>query len=210
MRKHKQPHGETTVPADSSSWGPSQQPGLKSPKMWVSEPSVVKPPQPLNIPSRGPRHHRADTSRATVSFQILDPEQSLSLKYGGSFMPLSLGLLHKIDDHYNCFKATEGHGKIWVVKKQDQGFQVRRLTWLQWVETGGRRADLTGKHIYNMAGSMWCKSEYGGGVGFVYTGHIRCGGWESKVQMTPRFELMLAPLIEFGSCGRGSNVFSGG
>lgn len=44
---------------------------IKSPGMWASD---VKPPQPLNLPSRGPGHHRAETSRPTLLFPIPDPE----------------------------------------------------------------------------------------------------------------------------------------
>lgn len=78
--------------------------GITSPKMWRGEPSDVKPLQTLNLPSRGPRHHRAETCWPTVPFQIPVPEDLWVLKMVVALRHLVWVCDTATDNHYNCFK----------------------------------------------------------------------------------------------------------
>ena len=118
VRMHKQPHGQTTIPADITTDSSNE-----SLKMWPSEPSDIKSLQPLNLPSRGPRHHTAETKpmrwalSKCLTQRIYEPKTMVVV-----LRHLVWVCYTATDNHTDCFKAIGGHGKFMSAEKARQKF----------------------------------------------------------------------------------------
>ena len=79
-RTHKQPHGETTVPADSSSWGPSRQPASNHWRCEQVSPLMSSHSSLWIFPAEAPDITQQRQSQPIVPFPNFWPRESMNLK----------------------------------------------------------------------------------------------------------------------------------